>query len=211
MMRATSVTKWTGLGLSLLLHAMLLWTLSTDVRPPETAPTPMLARLLPPSPRPAAEPLAPQPPAAAAATDRTRPGHRAIIERPQAPAAPDAAAKHRALPDTGADVPLGAPAPAPAIDLDQARHIARETARGGGAPASALAGIRTEDISPSAILARRLQRRFESETRMTDGSTVLRFSDNVCVVVPAHLPAWQMNDLGPTILPPTNCPGSLSF
>jgi hypothetical protein len=44
-----------------------------------------------------------------------------------------------------------------------------------------------------------------SEQVMADGSRLIRFSGNLCLRIPRHLPAWQENPFGPTMLVPMTC------
>ena len=56
-------------------------------------------------------------------------------------------------------------------------------------------------------LSRRLGRTLvvASETLMSDGSRMIRFADNTCLRVPQHLPEWQKNPMGATVLVATTC------
>lgn len=44
-----------------------------------------------------------------------------------------------------------------------------------------------------------------SEQRMSDGSWMVRFAGNTCLRVPQHLPEWQKNPMGATVLVPMTC------
>ncbi|MBI1907263.1 MAG: hypothetical protein HYS20_13680 [Rhodocyclales bacterium] len=136
--------------------------------------------------------------------------------------------------DHGLRVPAGQAAPAviaapPSIDLDQARRIVRdmgdkhagspwqrespdaELARRLQAdrppPGETASRVNPRNPSPEAIFARGLQRAPTGETRMSDGTVVIRFSAGVCVVVPPHRPSWQGFD--DVLVVPGTCPGSL--
>jgi hypothetical protein len=45
-----------------------------------------------------------------------------------------------------------------------------------------------------------------SEQVMNDGSRLIRFSGNMCLHIPQHLPLGRESEVTPTILVPTTCP-----
>ncbi len=118
-------------------------------------------------------------------------------------------------------------APAPSIDLEQARRTARDVARNRPdsilqrePPDAELARrlqpdrLSSEEVaaqsrSLAARFARRLQRTPTGETRMTDGTVVMRFSGGVCVVVPPRRYSWQV--IEETLISPTTCPDLITF
>lgn len=106
--------------------------------------------------------------------------------------------------------------PVPLLNLDDLREQARRL----GAPLAGtlLRGGRVDTPSPAAgsepldqpilrTLSKRLGRPLSvaSEQVMADGSRLIRFSGNLCLRIPRHLPAWQENPIGPTMLLPMTC------
>lgn len=120
------------------------------------------------------------------------------------PAAVDGAAAQSTVP------------PAPLLNFDDLREQAR---RLGAPPAGTLLrGGYADTPSPAAgpepldqpilrALSKRLGRPLNvaSEQVMADGSRLIRFSGNLCLRIPRHLPAWQENPFGPTMLVPMTC------
>lgn len=118
-----------------------------------------------------------------------------------------------------ADVPAEPEAHAmPTFDLDDLKSQARSLAhsapeqlvRGTGAHRN-VAPFPVQDSLDRPILealSRRLGKTLAvvSEQRMSDGSWMIRFAGNTCLHVPQHLPEWQKNSMGATVLVPTNCP-----
>lgn len=124
-------------------------------------------------------------------------------------------------------------APARAIDLDQARRMARDAAASMQAKSSGSflrkesadaeltrrlqpnadsnGGTASHNQSPEARLARSLQHAPAAEIRVADGTVVMRFVGGGCVIVPPDLPSWRRNAFDATVIVPTSCPGSLSF
>lgn len=128
--------------------------------------------------------------------------------------------------DANASVPLptaaddvaakSAAPPVPLLNLDDLREQARQLGpppagtllRGGGTyrPPPA-AGPDPLDQPLLRALSKRLGRPLNvaSEQVMADGSRLIRFSGNLCLRIPRHLPAWQENPIGPTMLVPMTC------
>lgn len=202
-----------GLGLSLLLHALLL-ALPTRFAPrhgaPPSAPPDLALTLRLPATRETQWSPTPSKPAA------TTPQQREKSPRPMA-------LRHPPGSDAGHDASPATPeataqrAPAPAIDLDALRAQARDLARrpaeprihvGGERPALRQAAPDLLERPSLEAVARRIGQplRGASERQLADGSWMIRFAGNVCLRVPAHLPLGQENPFGPTVLVPTNCP-----
>ena len=105
----------------------------------------------------------------------------------------------------------------PSFDLDDLRAQSRGLAhsppaslvRGLGAHRN-LAPVSVQDLLDRPILdalSRRMGRTLvvTSEQRMSDGGWMIRFADNTCLRVPQHLPEWQRNPMGATVLVPMTC------
>ncbi len=191
----------TGLAASLALHAALLAWLAAPVLRQEAPPAArLITRLLPRLP----PPLPAEPPAETSSPDAPRieaAPRRAPVTRP------DAAGAEAGRSEQGA---AALPAAPPLVNAEAARRLARELAKGLAAPKPGGPVVRGD--TPEAVLARRLQRgEPRNETRMADGSVLLRFSDGACALVPAQLQPFARNDFGPTLIVTTNCPGTISF
>ena len=116
------------------------------------------------------------------------------------------------------DVPVEPePHATPSLDLDDLKSQARSLAhsapeplvRGTGAHRN-IAPVPVQDSLDRPILealSRRLGKTLvvASEQRMSDGSWMIRFAGNTCLRIPQHLPEWQKNSMGATVLVPTNC------
>jgi len=106
----------------------------------------------------------------------------------------------------------------PHFDLDDLRAQARSLAH--GSQEQLVRGVAAHrNTSPVVVqdsldrpileaLSRRLGKTLvvASEQRMSDGSRMIRFAGNTCLRIPQHLPEWQKNPMGATVLVPTNCP-----
>ena len=196
-----------GLCVSLLLHALLLavWTApgAPRVDPGRGAPLPALKlRLHMPEAR-VETPSAVPPPGASGLARARRTGVLAVPARPPVPLAKEAVA---------ATEP-----PPPSFNVDNLRAQARSLAH---RPSESL--VRRPEphrnLAPAAdpaaldrpfldALSRRLGRTLvvASETAMSDGSRLIRFADNTCLRVPQHLPEWQKNPMGATVLVAMTC------
>ena len=202
-----------GLGLSLLLHALLL-ALPTRVDTRHDAPRTMpaaqtLTLRLPAAHEPKRSATPSTPPAMTPQQRGKSPRPMALRRSPSSDADHDASAA--TLEATAQR------APAPTIDLDALRAQARDLARrpaeprihvGGERPAPQQAAPDLADRPSLETVARRIGQplRGASERQLADGTWMIRFAGNVCLRVPAHLPLGQENPFGPTVLVPTNCP-----
>lgn len=200
-----------GLGVSLLLHALILLLPVRIAAPRDEAPVtePLRATIV--SPRAQAgradSPSAALPTrAAAASVPRGQPVR--VAPRPLLPERQDDAAA----------VPEHDTLPAAGLNLDELREQARSLGRNPG-EALVRGGSATRKAVPEAVpdlsdrpilqaLSRRLGKPLviAGEQIMADGSRLIRFSGNTCLHVPRHLPMWRENPIGPTVLVPTTCP-----
>ena len=194
-------------GVSLLLHAALLWVPVCGLRDPAAGAAllpPLTLTLKSPARRATASVATPSPRPLATLTRRgdrlsARPLPRAVAAAPVGPLEP---------------VTTQAPAQR-RLNMDELRAQARDLAR---APAEQL--VRGSDrpgqlaFAPDPLdaprleaLARRIGKplRVASEQRLSDGSRMVRFVGNVCLHIPQHLPLGFENSFGPTVLLPTNC------
>lgn len=109
------------------------------------------------------------------------------------------------------------PRTTPSFDPDELRAQARSLAnnppaqlvRSGGAHRN-LATVPVQDSLDRPILealSKRLGKTLvvASEQVMSDGSRMIRFAGNTCLRVPQHLPEWQKNAFGATVLVPMTC------
>ena len=181
--------------LSLLLHALILCWPRQVGQVPDALPLPVLTLRLPVS-------SAPEAPAAV---------------RPPPPTARPLASRFSPLPKSVVASPTPVvPPPAPRLDLDALHAQSRELGRTTAAP---IAGGVIRKTPPETVLdlvdhplvpalARRLGRSLTivGEQVMADGSRLIRFSGNRCLVVPRLMPAWRESQVVPTELVPTNCP-----
>jgi hypothetical protein len=192
--------------LSLLLHGLILCWPKRAGQAPGAPPLPVLILRLP-------VPAAPHQAPAAIRSPSPEGGPRAP---PARPLASPLASRLPPLPQGAAAPPTPAVPPAPRLDLDavhmQARDLGRTAAApvAGGAfrkaPPEAVPDLVDRPLAPA--LARRLGRSLTmvGEQVLADGSHLIRFSGNRCLVVPRLLPAWRESQMVPTELVPTNCP-----
>jgi len=206
-----SATRF-AVGLSLLLHALLLaLPMRFDARR-EAAPAPPAVQTLTlrlAVARDAGRSATPARPQATMPRQRvTSPRSTALDRPPASPAMP--------LPAEAA-APIAPAASTAVIDLDALRAQARDLARrpeeprtpvGGERPAAQHAAPDLLDRPRLDAVARRIGKplRVAAEEVLADGSRMIRFTGNVCLHIPAHLPSAQENPFGPTVLLPTNCP-----
>ena len=159
---------------------------------------------------------------------RTQPGRRAGIDRPPPHPAAGSITVGKSSPDRVArEFSVTSPA-APhdqneakhePLDMDalqaQARALATENGSSSqgqrrGVPSSGPNAKKSEAILDRPVLpelARRVPVPSDSytETTMTDGSRVIRFSGNRCMKIPRELPMGFKNDHGANIIVATNC------
>lgn len=204
---------WAALAASLGFHVLLLsWPNDLRIRPAGGAAPRMTAELLPPPEAPAIGPAVPH---ATPSSPARRPASTSARSRQTEPARTQPARNEgvAAIEEGRREAPgpaYSASSAQPTINLEQARGIARDAARSLDWPKSPDSVARRD--SPEAVLARRLLREQPvGETRMADGTAVLRFSDGVCMTVPPHLPSRGMAEIVPTLVVPGNCPGSMAF
>ena len=173
---------------------------SGDAATVDTRPTDATRRAPRPQPRPRA---LPPPPSSKRATSASL----AIL--------PDSNARSNREPKGPEKAPE---ASASSLDLDELRAEARSIVSGDhdvltgkhpGASSAPRNPKKDDSAERSAMpaLARRIAPPSDEyvETRMTDGSRVVRFTGNRCMKIPAELPMGFKNDHGANIIVATNC------